>query len=143
MAKETKKVEAEVAPPPEAEKDIAEEKVVVPPPPVEEKPDNSKALVVTESEFFYTYLYLICMHLFFILFFSSRMLVWIYEAVILSPVCLTNLWYFLRDNFVKIEKNIYKNRFSIWFCAASSSYMVHFCFLKKNMQQLVPAVWYL
>jgi Remorin, N-terminal region len=53
MAEETKKVETEVAPP-QPEKDIAEEKVVVPPP-AEEKPDNPKALVVTQSQFFYTY----------------------------------------------------------------------------------------
>jgi len=48
MAEETKKVESEVAPQPEPEKDIAEEKVVVPPP-SDEKPDDSKPLAVTEK----------------------------------------------------------------------------------------------
>lgn len=55
MAEETKKVESEVAPQPEPEKDIAEEKVVVPPP-SDEKPDDSKALAVTESKFFFTHI---------------------------------------------------------------------------------------
>jgi Remorin, N-terminal region len=80
MAEKTKIAEAELAPPPQPEKDIAEEKVVVPPP-AEEKPDNSKALVVSDSEFFYK-CYIANINIVSPFYFFFMLLIWIYEAMI-------------------------------------------------------------